>query len=81
MKVGTMDADPPASLQRLRTAMNDGKERIELSLAATNRRGRSIDCLVTLVPFDKNGGDTASGMLLMMTEPEAVARDGDGDGA
>ena len=62
--------------QPLRTAMNNGGDRIEVSLDAINRRGGSMDCQVTLVPLTNGDGEPATGVLLLMAEPDGAGGDG-----
>jgi two-component system CheB/CheR fusion protein len=58
----------------LRNVMRNGEDRIELVLAATNRRGRGMDCRVVAVPMVGDGdGDGPNGAILLMEEVTAPA--------
>ncbi|MGH7621638.1 MAG: PAS domain-containing protein, partial [Gemmatimonadaceae bacterium] len=59
--------------QPLRATLSGGKGRISLTLAAINRRGRSIDCHVSVTPLVARSGSII-GAILVMDEQ----RDGDG---
>jgi two-component system, chemotaxis family, CheB/CheR fusion protein len=51
----------------LRDVLRDGGARVELTLDATNRRGRAIACRVVALPLKVDGAD-ASGAILLMEE-------------
>ncbi|MEA2166915.1 MAG: hypothetical protein QOF76_215, partial [Solirubrobacteraceae bacterium] len=49
-------------------SMEPGAERAEVTLEATNRRGKTVTCQVTVVGLMR--GETVTGaILLMRTEP------------
>jgi two-component system CheB/CheR fusion protein len=56
----------------LRRVLRDGDGRVELVLAATNRRGRAIECRVVALPLSVDGQDSA-GVILMMEELRQAA--------
>jgi len=49
----------------LREILRDGKDRTELVLDATNRRGRMIQCRIVALPLSVDGGDVSGAILLM----------------
>ncbi len=53
----------------LRALLNGDSEREEVTIEATNRRGKTFQCRVTCLPLGRNGGRAAS--LIMMMEPVA----------
>jgi two-component system CheB/CheR fusion protein len=61
---------PVEQLKRqLRSTLTGESEREELTLAATNRRGRPFQCHVTLLPLGRDG-QGVSGAILMMEPVE-----------
>ena len=59
---------PVADLrQSIKTVLNDGAVQQELTVAAVNRRGKSIECRVTLTPLIGHQQQTA-GVIVMMEE-------------
>jgi two-component system, chemotaxis family, CheB/CheR fusion protein len=60
---------PTESMRPLfRQALNDGGETRELSVAAVNRRGRTIQVRVVCTPLAVNGGPVAGAILVMDEE-------------
>ena len=58
---------PVAELRpAIKSILNDGIEQQEVVLSAVNRRGRAIDCRVTLAVLRE--GDKATGVILLMDE-------------
>jgi two-component system CheB/CheR fusion protein len=57
---------PLADLREpLREVLRNGKDRTELVLDATNRRGRPIQCRIVAMPLSVDGGDVSGAILLM----------------
>jgi len=54
----------------LRQILRDGKDRVELVLEATNRRGRQIECKVVALPFSVDGNQTSGAILVMEEMPQ-----------
>jgi two-component system CheB/CheR fusion protein len=48
-------------------AVLDGESRVELTVGATNRRGRAIDCRIVALPLSVDGQEV-SGTILLMEE-------------
>jgi two-component system, chemotaxis family, CheB/CheR fusion protein len=57
----------------LRQILRDGKDRVELVLEATNRRGRQIECKVVALPFSVDGNQTSGAILVMEEMPQPAA--------
>jgi two-component system CheB/CheR fusion protein len=64
----------------LRTVLGGGSPREDAVLEAVNRRGRTIECLTTIMPWlSPADGDQVRGALILMQEgPANAASDGDG---
>ncbi|HEX2723428.1 MAG TPA: CheR family methyltransferase [Gemmatimonadaceae bacterium] len=66
-------------IDQLQSAINDileGRERrIELTVKATNRRGKPVDCDVSLAPLVSRDGASIAGVILL-TEARQFAKDG-----
>jgi two-component system CheB/CheR fusion protein len=58
----------------LRSVVRDGRERAEVTLDATDRRGRPIRCHLTFLPLGGDGAGSTGAIVLM----DEAARDGDG---
>jgi two-component system CheB/CheR fusion protein len=56
----------------IRAALQDASYRAELTLRATTRRGRSIECAVTCLPLAV-GGRTPNGVILLMDGSEQAS--------
>jgi two-component system, chemotaxis family, CheB/CheR fusion protein len=54
--------------QPIRDALSGTSQREEVVLEATNRRGRTFQCCVTLLPLGDGGDGTVSGVLMIMEE-------------
>jgi two-component system, chemotaxis family, CheB/CheR fusion protein len=55
--------------QQIRDALSGRRsKREEVVVEATNRRGRTFQCRVTVQPLGGEGDGTASGVLMMMEE-------------
>jgi two-component system CheB/CheR fusion protein len=52
--------------QPLRAMLDDGSVREEIMLEATNRRGKSFDCRVTILPLNAGQDGDVSGLVVMM---------------
>ncbi len=52
----------------LRRALNDGADREEVVLDATNRRGRAFPCRVTMLPLRQSKDGAANGVIVMMED-------------
>ena len=52
--------------QPIRQALTDGREQTEVTVPATNRRGRAIQCRVTIAPLKQ--AETSIGVMLLMDE-------------
>lgn len=50
----------------LRACLEGESDREEVTLEATNRRGKSFECLVTCLPLGSDGDGRVSGVILMM---------------
>jgi two-component system CheB/CheR fusion protein len=51
---------------QLRSAMTGESSREEVVLEATNRRGKTFECRVTILPLGQNQSGAGSGVILMM---------------
>lgn len=60
----------------LRRAGEDETFRGELTLPATTRRGRQIDCHVSCLPLSGNDGEP-SGVILLMEQRDGARSDGE----
>jgi two-component system CheB/CheR fusion protein len=58
----------------LRSVVRDGRERAEVTLDATDRRGRPIRCHLTFLPLVGDGPGSTGAIVLM----DDAGRDGDG---
>jgi two-component system CheB/CheR fusion protein len=57
---------PVEQLKRqLRATLSGESEREEVTVPATNRRGRSFSCHVTLLPLGRDGQGVAGAILMM----------------
>ncbi len=54
----------------IREAMRDRSFRADVTLAATTRRGRAIECTVTVLPLAVDGTDVSGAVLLMEVRGE-----------
>jgi two-component system CheB/CheR fusion protein len=51
---------------QLRSVLSGDSGREESVLEATNRRGRSFQCRVTMLPYGAPADDGAAGVIMMM---------------
>lgn len=51
---------------QLRSVLSGASAREQVRVEATNRRGRSFQCLVTMLPFSGASEDGAGGVIMMM---------------
>ena len=49
------------------------EQRIDMTLKATNRRGKAIDCNVSLAPLPSRDGTTVSGVIILTDAGQAAA--------
>jgi len=63
----TLDIDLPVAqlAQTLRSVMNGEQNLMEKTIPALTRRGRTIDCLVSVTPLHSSDGNTAGAVILM----------------
>lgn len=59
--------------QPIREALIGNSEREEVVLEATNRRGKTFQCRVTLLPLGSDGDGAVSGVLMMMEDVAGAA--------
>lgn len=51
---------------QLKALLSGNTERAEVVLAATNRRGTSVQCRITFLPLGPSSGDGRGGVIMMM---------------
>ena len=64
----------------IRAALAEGADEQELTLGCTNRRGRTIECRVTVLPLVARGGGMPRGVIVRMEE-QLVSADESGAAA
>jgi two-component system CheB/CheR fusion protein len=73
-----LDIGLPVELLKapIREALLDEGARSEVTLPATTRRGKTIDCVVTCLPLAVNDGDVSGAILLMERRDERPLESG-----